>query len=69
MKIINKKPISSEPMKVNIERLISMGLLPKKIYCSTCNGEGKMIVPIQDRNHLDKVFVDCKDCNNQKESA
>lgn len=63
----NKKPISSKPMKVNIERLISMGLLPKKIYCSTCNGEGKMIVPIQDRNHLDKVFVDCKDCNKKKE--
>jgi len=44
-----------------------MKILTKKIYCSTCNGEGKMIVPIQDRNHLDKVFVDCKDCNKKKE--
>ena len=30
MKIINKKPISSKPMKVNIERLSYLGILDPK---------------------------------------
>jgi DnaJ-class molecular chaperone len=60
----NTKPIDSQPMQVDIKRLANMGLLPlKKAKCSTCNGEGKMIVPIQDRKNLDKVFIDCKNCN------
>ena len=52
----NKKPISSKPMKVDIKRLTSMGLLPDKMSQATIDAMENEIIRKGKINYKDYII-------------